>query len=39
MVVEEGRIVPSMFIEDERDRFLRCEGVPINTISDFCGLS
>ena len=28
-----------MFIEDGGDRFLMCEGLPINMISDFCGLS
>ena len=40
-VVEEVRTAkkPAMFIEDGGDRFLRCVGVPINMISDFCGLS
>ena len=35
-VVEEGRIVPAMFIEDGGDRFLRCVDVPINMFMDFC---
>ena len=31
--------MPTTFMEDGGDRFLRRPGVPMNTISDFCGFS